>query len=69
VTFTSWLRRLFTSANPDDEAAAREEYGLRDPGEEELERQRLSSRIPPAEGAEAAEDDLDSLKRPLDPSP
>ena len=69
MSLMSWLRRLFASTNPDEEAAAVEEYGLRDPGEADLDRQRLSSRIPPAEGAEAAKDDLDSLKPPPDRSP
>jgi hypothetical protein len=33
VSLTSWLRGLFTSTDPDEEAAAVEEYALRDPGE------------------------------------
>jgi hypothetical protein len=67
VSIGTWLRRLFASVGPDDEAAAREEFGLPDPGEAELERQRLSSRVAAAEGAEAARDELETLKRPPDP--
>ena len=63
------LRRLFASGDRDEEAAEREEYGLRDRGEADLERARLSSRYPSSEGAEAAEDELDSLERPPDPNP
>ncbi len=69
VSLTSWLRGLFTSTNPDEEAAAGEEYGLRDPGDADLDRQRLGSRPAPTEGAAAAEDDLDSLSPPPDRSP
>jgi hypothetical protein len=63
----AWLQGLFV--NPDDEAAEREEYGLPDAGEDDLEEVRLGSRFAPSEGAEAAEDDLDELEPPPDPDP
>jgi hypothetical protein len=69
MSLGSWLRRLFASADRDDEAAEREEYGLRDRGEAELERERLGSRFPRTEGAETAREELDSLERPPDPNP
>ena len=69
MSIGDWLRRLFASGGRDEETAAREEYGLRDRGEADLERARLSSRYPSSEGAEAGREELDSLERPPDPSP
>jgi len=68
VGFLNWLRRLFSSSGADDEAARREEYGLPDRGEVELERDRLGS-FAGDEAARAAEDELDELKAPRDPAP
>jgi hypothetical protein len=67
VGIGNWVRKLFSSG-ADDEAAQREEYGLPDRGEMELER---DSRAPFAqsETAEAAEAELDELKPPRDPAP
>ena len=68
VDIGSWLRRLFSSAGPDDEAAAREEYGTPDRGEMELERDRFGS-FAEGEGAQAAEAELEELKPPRDLAP
>ena len=59
--FLNWLRRLFSSSGADDEAARREEYGIPDRGEVELERDRLGS-FAGDEAAGAAEDELNELK-------
>jgi len=63
-----WIRRLFSSSGPDDEAAAREEYDLADRGRLELERDR-SGPFAESEAAEAAEAELDQFKAPRDPAP
>lgn len=68
VRFGDWVRRLFSSSGTDDEAAEREEYGLPDRGESELERDRLGP-FAGSEGAEAAEAELDEFKPPPDPAP
>jgi hypothetical protein len=68
VRFGDWVRRLFSSSGTDDEAAEREEYGLPDRGESELERDRLGP-FAASEGAEAAEAELDEFKPPPDPAP
>jgi hypothetical protein len=62
-----WLRRIFSSGSPDDEAAEHEEYGLPDRGEEVL----RSGEVPSlyAEGTQAFEDELDEFKAPPDPDP
>ena len=67
--FLESLRRLFGWRPVGEEAAEQEEYGLADVGEARLERQRLGSRFGAAEGAETAEEDLDSFERPDDPAP
>lgn len=59
--------RLF--GTPDDEAAEREEYGVADSGEAELERYRSAAFFPMQEGAEAAGADLASFERPPDATP
>jgi len=63
----NWIRRLFSSG-ADDEAAQREEYGLPDRGETEIERDK-SAPFAQSEAAEAAENELDELKAPRDPAP
>ena len=68
MRFGDWVRKLFSSSGPDDDAAEREEYGIRDRGEVALERGRLDP-LPTSEGAEAAEAELDQLKAPRDPAP
>jgi hypothetical protein len=68
VGFGQWIRGLFSSIGPDDEAAEREEYNLPDPGEVDLEGSKRSA-FASAEGTEAAEADLDEFKAPPDPAP
>jgi hypothetical protein len=68
VSLRAWLQRLW-SGGRDDETAEREEYGLPDRGEAQLERSEESSRFGLAEGAQAAEDDLSEFKPPSDPAP
>jgi hypothetical protein len=68
VRIGDWVRRLFSSSGTDDETAEREEYGLPDRGELELERDRLGP-FAVSEGAEAAEAELDEFKAPRDPAP
>ena len=46
MRFGDWIRRLFSSSGTDDEGAQREEYGIPDRGEAELERDRLGRRLP-----------------------
>jgi hypothetical protein len=67
VGFGNWIRRLFSFSGADDEAVEREEYGLPDRGEAELERDRLGS-FASAEATQAAEDELDEFKAPPDPA-
>jgi hypothetical protein len=64
----NWIRRLFSSSGTDDEAAEREEYGLPDRGELELERDRLGP-FAGSEAAEAAAAEFDEFKAPRDQAP
>jgi hypothetical protein len=64
----NWLRRLFSSTSPEEEAAEREEYGLPDRGDVERRRAGFGS-FAGAEASEAAEDELDEFKPPRDPAP
>ena len=64
----NWIRRLFSSGGSDDEAAEREEYGIPDRGELEVERDKAGP-FAMSEGAESAEASLDQLKAPRDPNP
>lgn len=66
--FGDWIRRLFSSTNVDDEAAEREEYGLRDRGLTELDRGRLGS-FAGSEEAQAAQEELGEFEPPRDPAP
>jgi hypothetical protein len=68
VGLGNWIRRLFSSTGADDEAAEREEYGIPDRGQVELERDRFGS-FAGTEGAQAAEDELAEFKPPRDPAP
>jgi hypothetical protein len=68
VGFGDWVRGLYSSIGRDDEAAEREEYGVPDRGELELERDRLGP-FAESEAAEAAKAELDELKPPRDPAP
>ncbi len=63
----NWIRGLFSSSGPDDEAAEREEYGVSDRGELEVERDKAAP-FAGSETAEAAEAELDQLKSPRDPA-
>jgi hypothetical protein len=62
------LRMLFSSNVVDDEAAAREEYGLVDRGEAGLKPGHFGT-FASSEAAEAAEDRLEQLDSPRDPNP
>jgi hypothetical protein len=64
----NWFRRLFSSSERGDEAAEREEYGIPDREEEELEREGFPS-FAGTEGAEAAEEELTEFEPPRDPAP
>jgi hypothetical protein len=68
MSITRWIRGLFSSTGPDDEAAEREEYNLPDPGEADLERGQPSA-FPGIEGTEVAEAELDEFKAPPDQAP
>jgi len=63
----NWIRRLFSSSGTDDEAAEREEYGLPDRGELELERDKRGP-FAQSEAAEAAAAELDEFTAPRDPA-
>ena len=64
----SWLRRLLSANRSEDEAAEREEYGIPDRGQMELERDRYGS-FAEGEGTRAAEEELEEFKPPRDPAP
>jgi hypothetical protein len=66
--FGRWVRNLFSSAGVDDEAAEREDYGTRDRGLAELERDRAAG-FAQSEAAQAAQDELDEFRPPRDPAP
>ena len=68
VGFGDWVRRLFSSSGAEEEMAEREEYGLPDRGDSELERDRRGP-FAVSEGAEAAEAELDEFNAPRDPAP
>jgi hypothetical protein len=68
VGIGNWIRRTFSSSGTDDEAAEREEYGVPDRGELELERDKAGP-FALSEGAEAAEAALDEFEAPRDPAP
>jgi hypothetical protein len=64
-----WIRRLFSSSRPDEEAAEREEYGLPDPAESDHTRARSGSSFADMETRQAMDDELDALKAPPDRAP
>jgi hypothetical protein len=68
VGIGNWFRRLFSSTGTEDEAVEREEYGIPDRGELELERDSLGS-FGEREGALAAEEELEEFKPPRDLAP
>jgi hypothetical protein len=68
VGFGNWIRRLFSSAGLDDEAAEREDFGTPDRGDAELERDRFGS-FAETEGTRAAEDELEEFEPPRDEAP
>jgi hypothetical protein len=71
MAFLNWLRRSFSSGSPEEEAAEREEYGgqVVDRGEAEIRRELYGGQLAAAEGAELAEDELETFERPRDPAP
>ena len=64
----NWIRRTFSSSGTDDEAAEREEFGVSDRGDLELERDKAGP-FAMSEGAEAAEAALDEFEASSDPAP
>jgi hypothetical protein len=64
----NWLRRLLSANRSEEEAAEREEYGIPDRGQMELERDRFGS-FAEGEGTRAAEEELEEFKPPRDPAP
>jgi hypothetical protein len=59
----AWFGRLFSSVDPDDEAAQLEEYGVRDRGEAEIERDKRGEFVS-QESADLASHELDAFKAP-----
>jgi hypothetical protein len=68
VGFGSWIRKVFSSAGPDEEAAKRDDYGIPDRGRVELERDRLGL-FAETEGTQAAVAELEELEPPRDQAP
>jgi len=64
----NWIRRLLSSTWAEAEAAEREEFGIADRGQAELERDKFGS-FAEGEGARLAEDELAEFKPPRDPAP
>jgi hypothetical protein len=64
-----WLRRLFSAASADDEAADLDEYGLTNREQRQRGASGFGSFAAGAEEAEAAEEELDEFKPPPDPAP
>jgi hypothetical protein len=64
----AWVRGLFSSVGPDEEAAQRDDFGGKDRGEAELERDTRSGFVP-SESADLARHELDSLEAPRDSAP
>jgi hypothetical protein len=62
-----WLRRIFTPASREEEAAEREELGQ--PARDDLDRPGQYQSFAGAEAVEVAEDELDEFKEPRDPAP
>jgi hypothetical protein len=64
----NWLRRLFSSTSPEDDAVLREEYGLPDRGEDEVRRAGLGP-LAGEEAPQAAEEVREEFEGPPDPAP
>jgi hypothetical protein len=64
----AWFRGVFSPGGPDDEAAEREEFGVADRGETELQRDTRSGFVP-SESADLARHELDALGAPPDSAP
>jgi hypothetical protein len=62
-----WLRRLFASGSPEEDAVRREEFGL--PARDELDQPGEYKTFSGELGVETAEDGLDEFKAPRDPAP
>ena len=65
--FAQWLRSVFSSPELDEEAAVREEYGLPEREEDELQRDQPSSFS--GIGESTAEAEVDDHQPPPDPAP
>jgi hypothetical protein len=68
VAIGTWIRKIFSSSGTADETAEREEYGIPDRGELEVERDKAGP-FAVSEGAEAADAALDEFEAPRDPAP
>ena len=68
VGVIAWIRSLFSSVDPEDEAAEREEFGIKDRGEAGIERERESP-FETAESADLARSEIDALEEPSDLAP
>jgi hypothetical protein len=68
VGVLAWVRSLFSSVDPDDEAVEREEFGVKDRGESGIERER-ESHLETAESADLARSEIDALEQPSDLAP
>jgi hypothetical protein len=63
VSVREWFRRVFSSVDPDDEASEREELGVKDRGEAELQRDKRGDFVS-AESADLASHEIDALEAP-----
>jgi hypothetical protein len=66
MRFAQWLRGVFSSPELDEEAAVREEYGLRGRAEDTFDRDRLSSFS--EAGETTAEAEIEEHGPPSDPT-
>jgi hypothetical protein len=63
MSVRTWFRREFSSVDPDDEASQREEFGVKDRGETELQRDKRAGFVS-AESADLASHEVDALEAP-----
>ena len=68
MTVRAWFRRVVSSVEPDDESAEREEFGVADRGETEIQRDKAGGFVS-SESADLASHEIDALERPRDPAP
>jgi len=69
MSVLSWIRGLFSSAGPDDEAAEREELGVADRGENEIQKDFGRPDLATSESADLVRSELEAFERPPDPDP